>query len=107
MTISYEQFTEVSGKLTILKDPNSVLDYDYLWGDWLTAVADSISTQTCVVVSDVGAGGTVDSSMIVGNNVKMWLSGGTAGETVAVRNRIVTAGGRTEDKTLYFKIKEH
>lgn len=34
------------------------------------------------------------------------VSGGTIGETYKVRNRIVTAGGLSKDKTIYITIAE-
>jgi hypothetical protein len=38
--------------------------------------------------------------------VRAWISGGTVGQAAAATCRITTAGGRTDDRTLTFTIKE-
>lgn len=44
--------------------------------------------------------------MAVDNTVVAWISGGTAGTTYRVTCRIVTAGGRTDDRSIFIKVKE-
>lgn len=96
--------TEVNGVTipTILKDPNAVLDYIIDWTTWLDDVPDTISSAS--VVTPVGI--TCNSSSISGKMVIMWISGGTAGVTYQVACRIVTVGGRTDDRSIYLKIVE-
>ena len=93
-----------SGKVTIIKDPNAVLDYTVDWTAWLAEIADTIATRTIIVPSGI----ICDSSVITGANLKVtaWLSGGTVGQTYQVTYRITTAGGRTEDRSFFVKIKE-
>ena len=43
---------------------------------------------------------TVASSTFVNVLTTVWLSGGAVGLTYAVTNRITTAGGRTDERTL-------
>lgn len=81
------------------KDPDAVLDYVRDWSTFLGA--DTISTSTWTAP----AGITVNSSSNTTTTATVWLSGGTEGTTYAVRNRITTAGGRTEDHTLHFVIQ--
>ena len=53
------------------------------------------------------AGGvTVNSSAVVGKTVVVWVSGGVVGTKGSVVVRVTTAGGRTDDRTIFFKIKE-
>ena len=47
-----------------------------------------------------------DSYSAVDNTVVAWISGGTAGTTYRVTCRIVTAGGRTDDRSIFIKVKE-
>lgn len=91
--------------LAVEKDPEAVLDYAYDFGNhpekpWLE---DGDSLQSHSVVADAGI--TVDSSAIVGDQVVVWLSGGTPGESYDVTVRAVSAQGRTDDKTVTFNVE--
>ena len=77
-----------------LKDPQSILDYQWNWASWL--VADTISTATVTASSGL----TVASSSNTTTTVTAWLSGGTIGQSYSVTCEIVTAGGRTDDRTI-------
>lgn len=88
------------------KDPDEVLDYLFDFKaltngngneDYLES-GETISTKT--ITADTGI--TVDSSTIVNTNtsVKVWLSGGTAGNSYNVECDIVTSGGRTVSRTM-------
>ncbi len=83
------------------KDPDAVLDYSFDWSDWL-GVAETISTKTI----DADTGITVDSSSESAGVVSVWLSGGTVGTTYAVRCEIVTNELRTDERTIFLKVKE-
>lgn len=86
-----------------VKDPNAVIDYKIDWSAWLTAADDdTISTSTWIVPSGI----TKDSDSKTTTTATVWLSGGTAGEDYAITNRIVTAGGRTEDRTIRIMVRE-
>lgn len=76
------------------KDPNAVLDYSIDWSDWLDT--DTISTSTWTVPTGLTKGTDTTSTTVT----TVWLSGGTAGTTYEILNRITTAGGRTQDKTV-------
>jgi hypothetical protein len=82
------------------KDPNAVLDYQIDWSAWLPA-GDTISTSTWTA-----EGLTVDSSTHTATTATVWLSGGAAGESAVVTNRIVTTAGRQDDRTLYIFVHE-
>lgn len=85
---------------TFLKDPDAVLDYQLDWSDWLDS--DTISTSEWIVP----AGITNDSDTETTTTTTIWLSGGTAGTIYSLVNRIVTAGGRTQDQTIKIKCRE-
>ncbi len=84
------------------KDPDAVLDYLWDWSEWLTAVGDTIDTVT--FLPDTGI--TVESFTHTGTSATAWISGGTAGSSYSVTCRVMTAGGRTDDRTATFKITD-
>lgn len=107
--------TDNRGRGLVDKDPNAVLDYTWNWADWLDPVSDTIAS-----VSFVATGVTVDSSSIVDadtsdtppvtvtdGGVRAFISGGTAGGAKpTVVCRITTAGGRIDDRTIVFNMRE-
>lgn len=84
---------------TFVKDPDEVLDYIRDWSALLDG--DTISTSTWTADDGI----IVDSSSNTTTTATIWLSGGTVNQNYSVVNRIVTAGGRTHEKTLTFKIR--
>lgn len=103
-----DTFIASSGKYSIVKDPDAVLDYVFDWTAWLDAVSDTIATKDVVVTSGAlpASSIAVNASSISGKAVVAWVSGGQAGETASLRCRITTTGGRTDDRTVYLRIKE-
>ncbi len=83
------------------KDPDAVLDYTIDWTAWFADVSDSISDKTVT-----GNGVTVDTSSNTSNTVTAWVSGGVVGQMPSVTVQIVTSGGRTDDRTIYFNIRQ-
>jgi hypothetical protein len=90
----------MSALKTFPKDPDAVLDYAGNWAAWLKG--DTILTSTW----DVPSGITKDSDSHTSTATLIWLSGGTVGQTYLLRNRITTAAGRVDDRTIAIKIKE-
>lgn len=88
-----------------LKDPNDVLDYAVDWSAWLTAENDTVSSSSWSVET-AGSGLTIDSSSFNSTTKKAtaFLSGGNEGGPYRVRNRIITAGGRTKDMSLLIQV---
>ncbi len=99
--MSDTEFTQAAGKWTIDRDPNAVLDYKVDFTLWLDAMSDTLASHTTTPTDVV-----VDSSSIVGKSVVLWISGGTVGTPGSVKIHVVTTGGRSDDRTIYFKIKE-
>lgn len=85
---------------SFLKDPDAVLDYQINWSTWLDD--DTISSSSWVIPSGI----TKDSDTNTTTTATAWLSGGTAGARYTVTNRIVTAGGRTDDRSLHITVIE-
>jgi len=76
------------------KDPDAVLDYAFDWSDWL-ASGETISVSSWTV--DTGL--TMDSNSKGDDSTKVWLSGGTAGATYTVANKITTSDSRTDERS--------
>lgn len=85
---------------TFIKDPDAVIDYQVDWWAWLDE--DTISSSSWIVP----AGITKDSDSYTDKAATIWLSGGTAGQSYELTNRITTAGGRTDDRTITITVKQ-
>lgn len=86
---------------TFYTDSANVLDFSI---DWATNIpTDTIATSTWTLTP---AGMTAATPSVVGKVTTIWLSGGTTGTTYAVVNRIVTAGGRTIERTIHVRVKD-
>lgn len=97
--------TSPRGKRTIDKDPNAILDYPFDWTAYLAPIADSIVSASFVVAGGVG-GIVIVSSSYSSTSATAIVSGGVVGTTERLTCRIVTAGGRTDDRSVYLKIVE-
>lgn len=85
---------------TFTKDPNAVLDYTIDWSLWLAG--DTISTATWTVPMGI----TKDLDTKTTTTTTIWLSGGSAATNYSVAVRVVTAGGRTDDRTIVISVAE-
>lgn len=85
-----------------IKDPNAVLDYPISFAAWLADISDTYQSHTVTVTGGL----VLDSSAQAAGVITLVLSGGTLGETASFTIRIVTTGGRTDDRTFYLKIVE-
>lgn len=84
------------------KDPNEHLDFSIDWANRLVS-GDTIATSSW----DIPSGLTSNLNTSTVSTTTVWLSGGVAGTRYAVKNTIVTAGGRTHEQTVYLKIKDN
>jgi ribosomal protein S28E/S33 len=110
------------------KDPQGTLDYVFDWKartngtdpagkDWLgpdevisdhtitpdTGITLDSDTRVDVVVHD-GEGNLIELADNTG--VRLWLSGGTAGESYDVACEITTDQGRTDERTIRVPVRE-
>jgi len=86
--------------VTFTKDPNAVLDYSLDWTRWLDG--DAIATSEWIVPDDLVRVTDSRTTKIA----TIWLSGGLAGQSYTITNRITTTGGRTEDRSFAVKVEE-
>lgn len=84
--------------MTHTKDPNSLLDFGVDWSSWL-ASGETISTSEWDVPAGLTEGASTESDGIT----TVWLSGGTAGTTYRVRNRVSTSASRVDDRSFFVR----
>ena len=82
------------------KDPQATLDYTIDWSAWLGT--DAIATSTWVL----DAGITQANASMSGAQATVWVSGGVAGHLYSVTNRITTAAGRTDDRSILIRVAD-
>lgn len=83
------------------KDPHAVVDYRIDWSRWLRN-GDIVLTSEWAVPDGI----EMDSESNDTTSTTIWLSGGTAGTNYQLTNRITTAQGRTQDRTITIRVKE-
>lgn len=88
--------------MTFTKDPDAVLDYSVDWLLWLAG--DQISSSEWILEPGATIQNITDT--FTTSRTVVWLSGGDKGITYLVTNRIVTAGGRTDDRTISVKVED-
>lgn len=81
------------------KDPDEILDFVIDWTAWLGS--DTISSSNFTVVT---SGITKDSQTNDTKTATVRLSGGTAGNTYQVTNRIDTAAGLRAERTIEIQV---
>ncbi len=84
------------------KDPTEVKDYDINWLPEL-GPADTVASSVWTIIA--GTGLTINSNIFTTTLTKVWLSGGTLGQTYLLSNTITSAGGRTETETATLRIR--
>ena len=97
------------------KDPQAVLDYAFLWQDWLAAD----ETITAHTITPSAATITVDSSSVnaaavtldgieqkIGSVVTVWLSSGTVDAIYVIGCRVTTSAGRTDERSFKLVVRD-
>lgn len=84
------------------KDPNAILDYTFDWSAYLTPIGDAISTVTWVLTSGITKVSQSNST----TTATAFVSGGVVGNVETLTCRILTTGGRTDDRSITLKITE-
>lgn len=90
----------ILGKFT--KQPVEIQDYDIDFNEYLASQNDAALSHT--VIAETGL--TVMSSSLTAGVVKVFVSGGTDGESYKVSATVTTAGGRVKQGDILVRIKE-
>lgn len=85
-------------------DPDSTLDIPFDWSDWLTDIEDTIASHSILPDEPMTCLSSAEDAGVVTAFVR--VNGAEVGQTLAVTCRIVTAAGRTDDRSVYLKIKD-
>lgn len=93
-------FNQDSTGYWIEKDPDAILDYPMDWSSWLET-GETLVTSSWLVDNGL----TKDSENNTTTASVVWLSGGVAGQTYLVTNRITTSLGRQEDRSFRIKVQ--
>lgn len=87
--------------MTRIKDPQAILDYNIDWNDWLVN-GDTITSSSWTLTSGI----TLQSSSVSDGIATAFISGGTLGSTYYATNRIDTAQGRRDERTITLIIED-
>lgn len=83
------------------KDPTVKKDYGLDWTAWLDG--DTLNgSDWGVTVGTV----TLSNPSNDAQHTQVWVEGGTSGERVVLTNRITTAGGRTDERSILIPIRD-
>lgn len=82
------------------KDPEAIKDYSLDWTDWLGT--DTIVTSTWTVPDGMSKSASGNTTQVT----SVWLSGGVLGRSYTISNRITTAGGRTDSRSIEIKVRK-
>jgi len=83
------------------KQPGDALDYDVDYTEWFSNRADA--PLSFDVVADAGI--TIDNTMLIGNVVRVTLSGGTSGRSYKITVRLTTNAGVANVKEADFVVR--
>lgn len=85
------------------KSADDDLHYCFDWSAWLVACGnDTIDTSTWTVPADLTSSGDETEEAVT----KIYLAGGTAGESYTIENEILTVGEQTVKATILLTIVE-
>ncbi len=91
----------------IEKDPDAILPYRFDWSEWLEG--DTISDAEFEVSPSVEGGLTIDAQSYDTATCTVWLSGGVAGQSYTLTNRIYpqagAAHGMRDDRSVLVRVQ--
>lgn len=85
-----------------LKDPDATIDYMVDWGANYLEQDETIQSSSWTVKPTGEI--TLGVASLSGTSAKIFVSGGVAGHVYQLGNRIVTSGGRTDERSLVIRV---
>lgn len=84
------------------KDPDATLDYGVDWTKWLGV--DNIASSEWSVPTGI----TLVADELTAKTATVWLSGGTAGQSYRITNRVVTSSvpARVDERSMTIRVVE-
>jgi hypothetical protein len=86
------------GTKAFVKDPSSILDYEFDWTAWLTD-GETITSHDVTVT-----GVTLDETTASNTAVVAWVSGGTVNTTATIACEITTSAARVDERTITLRV---
>lgn len=88
-----------------IKDPAAVVDYTVDWSAGYLD-GDSLADSSFSIEPGESGGLSVDAQAHDATTASVTLSGGITGHVYRVTNRVTTAGGRTDERSLTIRVTE-
>lgn len=85
----------------MIKDPSARLDYAIDWSGWLEGT-ETITDSTWTSPDGL----PTETPSLSGGRAIVWVTGGAAGQTYRLTNRVTTSSGRIDERTLTIYVTE-
>jgi len=89
----------------LLKDPQAVLDYSIDWGAEYLGDGELLATSDWSVVPDEPDGIIIVGTAFDASTSTVKAGGGVAGRLYSVVNRITTASGRVDERSIVIRVE--
>lgn len=90
----------------LLKDPEAVLDYAIDWGAEYLGAGELLAASEWSVMPDEAGGVSVAGSGFDASTSMVKAAGGIAGSLYRLVNRITTALGRTDERSIVVRVED-
>lgn len=89
----------------LLKDPDAVLDYRIDWGADYLAAGELLAASEWSVVPDEAGGVSIAGDDFDASSSTVKAAGGVAGHVYSLVNRVTTAAGRVDDRSIVLRVE--
>jgi hypothetical protein len=89
----------------LLKDPEAVLDYTIDWGAEYLAAGELLALSAWSVTPDEPGGLSVAGNDFDATTATAKATGGIAGHIYSLANRITTAAGRVDERSIAIRVE--
>jgi hypothetical protein len=90
----------------LLKDPDAVLDYAINWGAEYLAEGELLAASEWSVDPDESGGLSLVGSDFDASSSSAKASGGLAGRLYRLANKVTTATGRTDERSIVIRVEK-
>jgi hypothetical protein len=89
----------------LLKDPDAVLDYSIDWGSQYLTAGDLLAQSDWTIDPDEPDGVTIAGSDFDAASTSIKAAGGAAGKLYKLVNRVTTAMGRVDERSIVVRVE--
>jgi len=90
----------------LLKDPEAVLDYSIDWGAEYLAAGELLAESEWSVAPDEPGGAVIAGNDFDATTSTVRVGGGIVGRLYALANRVTTATGRIDDRSIIIRVEK-